>query len=205
MLFAAADVDNAGYLDFNKFVAACLYERLAPLDNWLAEQTFAALDRDNDGWLSGQEVARAFGGFVPSGLPSFRSFSLQEWLACLQPMMQSHVSPAPQSKTVDFDVSARGEQKSCALALMQGGLLSGCVMKRSHRRQRSEFEIPEDDSLSSIFVPQDNSYTPYMYHQQAQPVLHNASTCSQEVVMMNQLYGYGSGLSSPSYMPQIRN
>eukprot|EP00929_Paragymnodinium_shiwhaense_P066312 TRINITY_DN3323_c0_g1_i5.p1 TRINITY_DN3323_c0_g1~~TRINITY_DN3323_c0_g1_i5.p1 ORF type:complete len:236 (+),score=53.21 TRINITY_DN3323_c0_g1_i5:64-771(+) len=86
MLFAAADVDNGGYLDFRKFAAVCLYERLAPLDDWLAQQAFASLDSDADGWLSAADVFQVF-GFVPAGLPTFRQFNLHEWTMSLQPSM----------------------------------------------------------------------------------------------------------------------
>jgi hypothetical protein len=80
--FRAADLDGSGMLTFREFVAACLHCRLAPLDSWLAEQAFLALDYDGDAFLKGDDVRLVFGE-LPAGLPAKRAFGIEEWCACL--------------------------------------------------------------------------------------------------------------------------
>eukprot|EP00929_Paragymnodinium_shiwhaense_P066310 TRINITY_DN3323_c0_g1_i3.p2 TRINITY_DN3323_c0_g1~~TRINITY_DN3323_c0_g1_i3.p2 ORF type:complete len:319 (+),score=87.60 TRINITY_DN3323_c0_g1_i3:99-959(+) len=198
-LFAAADVDNGGYLDFRKFAAVCLYERLAPLDDWLAKQAFVSLDSDADGWLSAQDVFKMF-GFVPAGLPAFRQFNLQEWTMSLQPTMQGQSTGASQPQLVELDNPVHDDGKQqCGMGLVRGGLLSGCLKKRSHRRQASAFEAVDENMASMWPVPQDDFAMGNMYPTN-QPI-YSPSTCGQQAWMLNQQHAHGMGLSSPSYAP----
>eukprot|EP00929_Paragymnodinium_shiwhaense_P066314 TRINITY_DN3323_c0_g2_i1.p1 TRINITY_DN3323_c0_g2~~TRINITY_DN3323_c0_g2_i1.p1 ORF type:complete len:312 (+),score=71.06 TRINITY_DN3323_c0_g2_i1:74-1009(+) len=209
-LFSAADVDNRGFLDFRKFAAACLYERLAPLDDWLARQAFVALDTDADGWLSARDVFTVF-GFVPTGLPSFRIFDLGEWIDCLRPTMQAE-SAAHATNARDHSkecglglVGAHDESKQCGLGLDRGGLglLAGCMKKRSHRRQASAFEAVDETSEVYRSSQQENlalaMHPPQMYS--ASHALYPPSTCSQAAWMVNQQHAHGMPLSSPAYAP----
>eukprot|EP00928_Gymnodinium_smaydae_P057234 TRINITY_DN40500_c0_g1_i1.p1 TRINITY_DN40500_c0_g1~~TRINITY_DN40500_c0_g1_i1.p1 ORF type:complete len:331 (-),score=64.90 TRINITY_DN40500_c0_g1_i1:96-998(-) len=80
VLFAALDVFHHGYISFSEFCAACIYERLAPLDFWLARETFESLDIDGDGFISAADVEPMFTGALKLGeLPSRRALCLDEW------------------------------------------------------------------------------------------------------------------------------
>eukprot|EP00929_Paragymnodinium_shiwhaense_P063005 TRINITY_DN31504_c0_g1_i1.p1 TRINITY_DN31504_c0_g1~~TRINITY_DN31504_c0_g1_i1.p1 ORF type:complete len:297 (+),score=83.33 TRINITY_DN31504_c0_g1_i1:111-1001(+) len=192
LLFAAADVDNAGYLDFRKFAAACLYERLAPLDDWLAKEAFSSLDADADGFVTAEDVFKIF-GFVPAGLPSYRSFDVYEWTASLQPDMQA--------KAVEVSSEAQEDRKKqCGGDLLRGGLLSGCLKKRSnHRRQASAFEAVDENTETIWALPQDDRNLALM-HPNSQ-MFYSPSTCSQEAWRRGQQYPHGTGFSSPAYVP----
>lgn len=93
---SAADLNGSGVLTFLEFVAACLHASLAPLDEWLAEQAFESLDRDNDGFLRSSQVLEVL-GYVPPGLP--RAFNIEEWKNCVLRCREATckgASPAPQ-------------------------------------------------------------------------------------------------------------
>jgi len=78
-LFSAIDLHGSGSIGFEEFVAACLHVRLAPLDRWLAEQTFRSLDVDKEFQLHAKDVQRLLGA-LPAGLPYDRPFRLEEWV-----------------------------------------------------------------------------------------------------------------------------
>lgn len=77
-MFEAANTSGSGFLSFNEFVAGCLHSRLGPLDSWLAEQAFEALDHDHDGRVWPADVRLLFGE-LPRGLPVQASFGLDNW------------------------------------------------------------------------------------------------------------------------------
>eukprot|EP00929_Paragymnodinium_shiwhaense_P109697 TRINITY_DN76180_c0_g1_i1.p1 TRINITY_DN76180_c0_g1~~TRINITY_DN76180_c0_g1_i1.p1 ORF type:complete len:329 (+),score=70.26 TRINITY_DN76180_c0_g1_i1:64-1050(+) len=78
LLFRAVDMNNDGVVDFTEFVAGCLHASLAPLDHWLADQAFVALDRDHDGYLTTGDLKASFSS-PPPGLPPVRKFGIEEW------------------------------------------------------------------------------------------------------------------------------
>eukprot|EP00929_Paragymnodinium_shiwhaense_P002397 TRINITY_DN10262_c0_g1_i1.p1 TRINITY_DN10262_c0_g1~~TRINITY_DN10262_c0_g1_i1.p1 ORF type:complete len:279 (+),score=56.64 TRINITY_DN10262_c0_g1_i1:85-921(+) len=94
-VFLALDLDGNGHIDFAEFSAACLYDQLSPLDDWLAEQVFHSLDADRDGWLRSEDL-RGFFRQLPPGLPSKRPFVLAEWKRCL---LKSVGKPSTSSRT----------------------------------------------------------------------------------------------------------
>eukprot|EP00929_Paragymnodinium_shiwhaense_P044892 TRINITY_DN23007_c0_g1_i1.p1 TRINITY_DN23007_c0_g1~~TRINITY_DN23007_c0_g1_i1.p1 ORF type:complete len:342 (+),score=56.08 TRINITY_DN23007_c0_g1_i1:54-1079(+) len=77
-LFRAADIDCVGAFSFIQFAAACLHAQLAPLDVWLAQEAFASLDKDRDGFIYPQEIVKFFGE-VPSGLPASGPIESDLW------------------------------------------------------------------------------------------------------------------------------
>eukprot|EP00927_Polykrikos_kofoidii_P036835 TRINITY_DN31069_c0_g1_i1.p1 TRINITY_DN31069_c0_g1~~TRINITY_DN31069_c0_g1_i1.p1 ORF type:complete len:310 (-),score=40.78 TRINITY_DN31069_c0_g1_i1:593-1522(-) len=80
----AMDLDGSNSITFIEFVAACLHSRLAPLDDWLAEEVFNSLDLDQDSMLGVDDVVPVF-GTLPAGLPRQRKFDRKEWCSCICP------------------------------------------------------------------------------------------------------------------------
>eukprot|EP00927_Polykrikos_kofoidii_P043690 TRINITY_DN3776_c0_g1_i2.p1 TRINITY_DN3776_c0_g1~~TRINITY_DN3776_c0_g1_i2.p1 ORF type:complete len:343 (-),score=39.34 TRINITY_DN3776_c0_g1_i2:184-1107(-) len=77
-LFDAADLARTGFVSFVEYSAACLHGRLCPLDCWLAEQAFEAIDIDRDGMISACDVNSMFGD-IPARLPVDRPVGIREW------------------------------------------------------------------------------------------------------------------------------
>jgi Ca2+-binding EF-hand superfamily protein len=157
-LFRAADMDCSGALTFVEFVAACLYSRLAPLDHWLAEQTFHSLDCDRDGLVNVDEARTVFGQDLPKGLPRSRSFALAEWIACVidglqlnldhrYPKTQAQVSESADSLDGDF----AGILDRCCTRKIKS-TRSGCWGSRDQRsgasmNEHSEWGSAGDDAI----------------------------------------------------------
>lgn len=202
LFFAAADVDNSGFLDFKKFAAACLYGRLAPMDDWLAEQAFKSLDADHDGALSAADVVKIF-GFLPAGLPSQRFFCIMEWTQCIlltcaaseaRSASKQKVGQA-QAKLVEKG-AGKGQNASC-VGIDTMGLFAGCAAtknKFSHKRQGTDDNEGVDFSLSTYNNDVLSSYSGLGANRY--------SSCSQQYAMTQSLYAPGSGLSSPPYVPR---
>lgn len=126
-LFEAADLDSNGILDFHEFAAACLHGRLQPLDRWLADQAFEALDFKRDGKLHSLDVLRVLGG-VPKGLPSRRSFGVEEWRRCLLGAgSEENVSPRRAACVIEKGPPHR--LKACSM--LDFGFFEGCCSKTS--------------------------------------------------------------------------
>eukprot|EP00929_Paragymnodinium_shiwhaense_P122108 TRINITY_DN9467_c0_g1_i1.p1 TRINITY_DN9467_c0_g1~~TRINITY_DN9467_c0_g1_i1.p1 ORF type:complete len:302 (-),score=43.61 TRINITY_DN9467_c0_g1_i1:420-1325(-) len=130
LLFAAADVNSSGLLDFRKFSAACLYSRLAPLDEWLAQQAFVSLDHDVDGRLTPHDVMAAF-GFLPVGLPQHGDFGVQQWTSCVLGMV-------PGSGAEFADLSAVNNETSRRLDCLLAALLTRSACEPASMRQLEE-------------------------------------------------------------------
>eukprot|EP00929_Paragymnodinium_shiwhaense_P095596 TRINITY_DN56813_c0_g1_i1.p1 TRINITY_DN56813_c0_g1~~TRINITY_DN56813_c0_g1_i1.p1 ORF type:complete len:272 (-),score=46.03 TRINITY_DN56813_c0_g1_i1:338-1153(-) len=181
-LFASADVDNRGSLDFRKFAAACLYTQLGPLDQWLAEHTFTALDVDEDGRLSEADVMSTI-GFLPVGLPKHRRFSREEWVVCILGSM-----PPDDAWTLEVDDR---EKQDCSMDFSQGGLFAGCYTRKvSKQRQGSKLHFADD--VGRVDMMATNVFLPK-----------TSTACGQEMVakLNFAMHAPGNGLSSPAYTP----
>eukprot|EP00927_Polykrikos_kofoidii_P043207 TRINITY_DN37268_c0_g1_i1.p1 TRINITY_DN37268_c0_g1~~TRINITY_DN37268_c0_g1_i1.p1 ORF type:complete len:360 (+),score=53.14 TRINITY_DN37268_c0_g1_i1:82-1080(+) len=77
-IFRAIAQHRHGVISFMEFVAACLHSRLAPLDAWLAGETFESLDTDQDGLVQAVDVALFFGE-LPPGFTKSQIFLKDEW------------------------------------------------------------------------------------------------------------------------------
>jgi len=91
-VFAAADLGCSGMLGFTEFAAATLYSRYGKNLDRLAEQAFAALDDDRDGWVRLSDVLPLFHGEAQSALtalPQDRHFQLGEWRTCIKAMQEA--------------------------------------------------------------------------------------------------------------------
>eukprot|EP00927_Polykrikos_kofoidii_P014517 TRINITY_DN16382_c0_g1_i1.p1 TRINITY_DN16382_c0_g1~~TRINITY_DN16382_c0_g1_i1.p1 ORF type:complete len:318 (-),score=57.66 TRINITY_DN16382_c0_g1_i1:349-1302(-) len=82
IVFKAMDLDGSNTINFFEFVTACLYSRLAPLDEWLAEEVFESLDDDQDGLLCAEDVVPFFRE-LPAGLPLRAKFNKEQWCSCI--------------------------------------------------------------------------------------------------------------------------
>lgn len=218
LVFTAADVDNSGFLDFRKFVTACLYGRMAPLDDWLAEQAFLSMDVDRDGFLSRTDVMKTF-GYLPAGLPTHRSFGVDEWTNCC---ILSAGSQGEQARTTPLEplmypeIDEQPEPDSCAIGMFtENGILAGCITKHSHRRQGSACEV--EDIMDVIQA--DNRPAAYLQPSpNVEVYMAQASNCRyQQASQMGMRtgnhhlyarceshYGHGATLSSPTYVPMTR-
>jgi len=108
------DLDHTGGLSFTQFVAAGLYGRFAKegsVDD-LMRIAFESLDTDRDGHVRVDEIRQLFrerdAPFLNT-LPQDRSFTLAEWISCLQTARQPRGSGLPDLGSVleDFGVQFR--------------------------------------------------------------------------------------------------
>lgn len=109
-----ADLDHTGGLSFTQFVAAGLYGRFAKegsVDD-LMRIAFESLDTDRDGYVRVDEIRQLFRErdtpFLNT-LPQDRSFTLADWISCLQTARQPRGSGLPDLGSVleDFGVRFR--------------------------------------------------------------------------------------------------
>jgi len=212
VFFEAADLDCTGVINFTKFAAACLHKSLAPLDSWLAQQSFECLDRDKDGLLNANQVRPLFGK-LPAGLPHIRSFGLEDWRRCLL---------ASGAARIPGRVAEAGVSSEASLQRQSGGrhvffsLFNGCqtCQKENDRqeadlhseyhgvrvRQESVFLPPPfSDGLDAPLVPTPRGINIASPVPSPQHATHNF----QQSRLRQVDYGDASArfLSSPTYVP----
>eukprot|EP00929_Paragymnodinium_shiwhaense_P122109 TRINITY_DN9467_c0_g1_i2.p1 TRINITY_DN9467_c0_g1~~TRINITY_DN9467_c0_g1_i2.p1 ORF type:complete len:290 (-),score=44.96 TRINITY_DN9467_c0_g1_i2:493-1362(-) len=197
LLFAAADVNSSGLLDFRKFSAACLYSRLAPLDEWLAQQAFVSLDHDVDGRLTPHDVMAAF-GFLPVGLPQHGDFGVQQWTSCVLGMVPGSGAEFADLSAVNNEFEPLGDLKHCSVDLTETGLFASCITD-SQRLRAGKYEAAGGDFNEAAWVrlPPDEDEQPASAAWQYHPT----GNCGRQWTMADRFHTPGVGLSSPSYVP----
>lgn len=212
-LFEALDVTSSGVITFTEFVAACLYARLSPLDSWLAEQAFDAMDLDKDGLVHPNQVRKMF-GVLPEGLPTNRPICANEWLGCLLGGKRGHFGA--ESRTSTGAKSA--EPSSAEPSFFQKLFFTGCCMSKADEHMIEPIDMEplfdEPDTTGRPLPPLPPSADQIDYrsvHRQ----IHQGGVRNLAMAMSfssESTYAYrdtdswsSSELSSPSYVPSSRS
>lgn len=201
-LFDAADLARTGFISFVEFSAACLHSRLCPLDRWLAEQAFEAIDIDRDGMISACDVNSMFGD-IPAGLPFDRPISIREWTRCMLDKTLSNTSICVQKLSlVEVVFGTCGPQDVAPISVFQSDKRSVSeafddLVIVNDICVPSERTIPESTALSadnrSLPLESSRSASSIFRTKRARKSPHTRSSC-------RPCHGVLC-LSSPSYVP----